>query len=180
MNNKARPQWKFLCLAAMNLAMIECSQDGTMLRIHYVPIGIETFTPVTSENIEQRGAVCIISKPSNVAEIKRIIVSATPATRDEDMFTNMAVRVKIEETDRKVGEHWVAIVDNHGPVRIGVGNQRLSEHALGDLKMLIDERLRLFFIAHLLLSCDSRPLCTPGLKAACEMAAKFTRAQIQS
>jgi hypothetical protein len=117
---------------------LSCSQGGAVLSIQYVPIGIETLTAVTSENVEQRGASCVVTRPSDVAEIKRIIASASPVARDEDMFTNMAVRVRILEKSREGGERLFAIVENHGPVRCGNANQVLSEKALADLKRLIE------------------------------------------
>lgn len=145
MHNKVLCNLNLLHLALAGLAMMNCSQarvsssqDGAMLNIHYVSIGVETYTAVTSENVEQRGSACVVTKPSDVAEIRRILASATPALRNEDMFTNKAVRVKITEKSDGIGEHLVAIVENHGPVRSGNANRVLSEKALVDLKKLIE------------------------------------------
>ena len=138
MGGKVRGCLNFLRLVVAGSAMIGCSRDSAMLRIHYVPIGIETFTPVTADNVEERGAMCVVNAPSDVAEIKRIITSATPAVRDEEIFTDMAVRVKIMEKSSETGERLVAIVENHGPVRIGSTNRVLSGNGLADLKKLIE------------------------------------------
>jgi hypothetical protein len=108
-----------------------------VLRVYYFPIGAETLTPVTSENIDVRGTACVF-KQGDAAEIMRILGSATAVADGEQMFTDNAVRVKIVENRDDAGGDLVAVVENEGVVRYRGVVQVLSAVALSDLKNVIE------------------------------------------
>jgi len=110
-----------------------------VLRIRYAPIGAETLTAITTENIDVGGADCVLSAQADVSEIMKILDSAAPVAPGEHRFTDKTVRVKIFEKVDDAGEHLMAIVENTGVVRRGAVDQVLSPGALGDLKTLIEE-----------------------------------------
>jgi hypothetical protein len=109
-----------------------------MLTIYYFPIDAETLRPVTSENIEQRGARCRITDPSEVRRLEAILASARAA---EAVFTNRAVRIKI--IDERASRMKVkAIVEKEGGVRIGATDRFIEESALAELKTMVERRCR--------------------------------------
>lgn len=137
---------KLLVIAQFLVLVGGCSsttiaKGERMLRIHYFPIGAETLTPVTTENIEKRGERCEISSPEDVARIKHILGSAVAASRPEEAFTDKAVRVKMLEGTGG-GQALIAVVENEGTVRQAGTDNVLSPAALKELKRLIERRCK--------------------------------------
>jgi hypothetical protein len=126
-----------LLLPAISFSTItSCSRGQWVASAYYFPIGAETLTPVTSDNIEKRGALCAISNPSDVSEIKELFDSAMSPTRPEHAFTNKRVRVKVLENTGR-GDELIAIVENEGAIRRGDADRLLPANALTRLEEIL-------------------------------------------
>lgn len=129
------------------LAVVICGcsgpqpQNGTgKLTIYYVPIGIETLTPVTSANIEERGRRCEIRSILDIEKIKSELSAA--AKSPSRKFSDMTVRVKIFETSA-AGDGLLAVLENEGEVRFSDGTERsLSPGALKNMKKIIETKCK--------------------------------------
>src|SRR5262245_46664242 len=87
-----------LLFIALALAAVECQGASGMLHIYYVPIGAETLTPVTGEDIVERGRPCTIKGDAAISAVKSLLAAAKRRSGGaEPLFTNKAVRAKVLE-----------------------------------------------------------------------------------
>ncbi len=115
------------------------SPNAVAFRFFYIPIGAETLTPVTSENIEQRGHRCDIRSTKDMHTIRKVLDSATSPTSFQK-FTNLTVRVKLLEISATGGK-LIAVVENDGMVRFASGKERfISIEEMKSLKRVIEEQ----------------------------------------
>lgn len=115
------------------------SPNAVTFRVFYVPIGAETLTPVTSENIEQRGHRCDIRSTKDIRTIRKVLDSATSPTSFQK-FTNLTVRVKLLEISATGGK-LIAVVEKDGMVRFASGQERfISTEGMKSLKRVIEEQ----------------------------------------
>jgi len=127
----------WMAFAGAHTGMAQTSREN--IRVFYVPIGMETLKPVTSENIEKRGRACLIEATGAIKEIRKILAEAQPPARPEQRFTNTTVRVKIAEAQHTAGrQDVIALVEDDGLSRIGDKDYVLSRERLLRLKRLIE------------------------------------------
>src|ERR1035437_4713415 len=96
------------------LALVICGCGGVQghegvknMAIYYVPIGVETLTPVTSTNIQDRGRHCEIRSTEDIDKIKNVLRDAAkPASQK---FSDKRVRVKMLESSNS-GDGLLAVV----------------------------------------------------------------------
>jgi len=109
------------------------------LKIYYYPIGSETLTPVTSENIEKKGHLCEIASVKDIRVIKKVLDSTTrPAPQK---FTDLAVRVKLVEIGDQ-GDKLLALVENDGIVRYAGEDGVISPQGMNTLKKVIEAQFK--------------------------------------
>jgi hypothetical protein len=125
-----------IAIAGIGVTIAKGGQD--MIRLFYVPIGMETLKPVTAENIETRGRPCSIKDAAIADEIKKVLSEARPPVDPEQRFSNKTVRVKIPDGITKSGERIWWIVENDGRARIGSEDRVLSHDGLMRLKRAIE------------------------------------------
>jgi hypothetical protein len=128
-------------LVVATLTIGACAKEAAMLTIYYFPLGAETLTPVTSENIESRGAKCVIAAPEEVGRIRAILDSAPSVSNSEAAFTNRAVRIKIID-GKGDGAKVAALIENEGGVRIGGGDRAIPQGALAQLKAIVERHCK--------------------------------------
>lgn len=124
-----------------------CNQSSTrvsgapMLCIYYFPIGAQTLTPVTIENIESRGKVLNLFGEKDAEAIKKILQSADRKPHAGSSFSDKLVRVKIFEKEDK-GERLIAVIDNDGVIREGNADGFLSQADMKKLKTAIENKFQ--------------------------------------
>jgi hypothetical protein len=107
-----------------------------MMKVNYVPIGVETLTPVTSANIEARGRYCEIRSDREIFAIKKVLNSAVRSSSQE--FTDLVLRVKLIEVF-DTGNTLLTLVENDGRVRFANGEGGLiSSRNMDTLKKVIE------------------------------------------
>lgn len=102
-----------------------------MVSICYVPIGVETYVPMTPENIEQH---CARTAQINAADKKYLEIKSLLQKAGLGSFDREAVRVKLTE----VGAEPIYI-DNAGGVSSGKSELRLNASALAKVKRLVED-----------------------------------------
>src|SRR5947207_13947595 len=113
-------------LASLALAIGGCgvvhAHDGVAnMTIYYVPFGVETLTPITSANIQERGRRCEIHSADDVDKIKSVLRAAKPASQK---FSDKRVRVKLLERFNP-SDVLLAVVEKEGEVRFPDGTEGL-------------------------------------------------------
>lgn len=113
-----------------------------MIQVYYFPIGAQTLTAVTSENIEKRGHEGVIDSQEEIDLIKKILSSANPPSVSSLGFTDQAVRVKlIEKTPQSA--NVIAIVEDEGFVKLADGQGKvLAPKELAALKKLVESHCK--------------------------------------
>lgn len=137
-----------IALAAVLFTGFGCKRSkqrevgGYVIQAYYIPIGVETLTAVTSENIENRGNRCLIDSKGDIELLKKLIASGRSPSAPDDVFTNKGVRVKlIEKTPQ--GSTLLAIVENEGYVRRADGHDRvITPKDLAALKQLMENHCK--------------------------------------
>lgn len=134
-----------LVLAALIIVVVGCHRvqehaEVGKMTIYYFPIEIETLTPVTSTNIEERGRRCEIHNIEDIEKIKNVLRGAAkPASQG---FSDKAVRVKLLEASPK-DDMLVALVEHEGEVRFADGTEgTLPRRDLDRLENIIEARCR--------------------------------------
>ena len=122
-------------------ARVAPNHDEGVLRIRYIPIGLQTYDPVTSRDIDEIGNDCVINAPEDAGEVMKILASARPPTQPDDVFSDLTVRVKVFGNG-DAGEHVIALVENEGGLRRGGVDEALSATAMNNLKRLIETRCK--------------------------------------
>jgi hypothetical protein len=105
--------------------------DDAVVTICYIPLGVETFIPITAENIDAHcsriGEVNINNK--RILNLQEIIKLAGAGS-----FDGESVRVKIV-----VDGSDVIYIDNYGGVRIGELQYRLDDFSFVRVKNIIEK-----------------------------------------
>jgi hypothetical protein len=134
-----------LVLWGVNLAIVALAIGGCggvqghervkNMTIYYVPIGVETLTPITSTNIQERGRHCEIRSTEDIDKIKSVLRDAVkPASQK---FSDKRVRVKLLEATN-AGDGLLAVVENEGEVRFPDGTEgSISQKSLKTIKKII-------------------------------------------
>ena len=121
-------------LAACLAASTACRSELSAVQVYYVPIGAETYMPVTADNIA-RERMCRF-RTRDAAVLGEILASATPLGADA-RFGTKRIRAKIVEQRDASGDASV-LVDNEGVVSREGAYFRLSEGARQKLKKVIE------------------------------------------
>jgi hypothetical protein len=122
-----------LMVALLAVFAASCRGDLSLARVYYVPIGAETYVPVTSDSIVGE-RVCRL-RTKDAGAVRDIISSAGPLGADA-RFSPQRIRVKIVETPDASGT--AVFVDNEGVVARPEGYFHLSDADRQKLKRLIE------------------------------------------
>lgn len=116
-------------IAALLAASCSRGDDvNSLVKLYYVPIGAETYTPVTLEDIEKRGSYTELSaSDKRYRRLMSIIGSASSGLFDEN-----AVRAKI------VTDGDAIYIDNNGGLKLPVSTGKLSASELSAAKKVLD------------------------------------------
>ncbi len=135
-----RLEWK-ITLTTLVFA-IGCSsvarghEGATKMTIYYVSFSVETLTPITSENIQERGIRCDVSSAEDIATIKSVLHDVTKS--ESQKFSDKRVRVKRLEPS-VAGDQVLAVVEKEGEVRFPDGTEgQLSERDLKTLRKVVE------------------------------------------
>lgn len=137
--------WKTKLPAILALAMggfgISQGYEGqATMTIYYVPFAIETVTPITPTNIEERGRPCEIHRAKDIDNIKNVLRGAS--RRSSQKFSGERVRVKLLERS-DAGDGFLAFVEKEGEVRFSDGSEgSISPKGLDILKKIIGSQCK--------------------------------------
>jgi hypothetical protein len=128
-----------IMLALAALTLFGCSVRHTArLTLHYFPVGAETLTAVTSENITKRSRPCVIESSEDAERITTLLDSGAPAQGNK--FGDFAVRLRAD-VERRDKSKAIYFMDNDGNVKgAPAGLHRLSEDSLKHLVEVIERR----------------------------------------
>lgn len=125
---------RIIAAVLVSIFIVSCSAGDEVkktAKIYYIPIGMETFIPITKENIEEHefsyGDQDVST--SDFDKLQKLIKGARAGS-----FNNDRVRVKIVLPDRSV-----VFVDNEGGVEVAGEQSKLSDSKLQEVKELLDE-----------------------------------------
>jgi hypothetical protein len=124
---------RLFCLGFIFL-MASCSPGDGMagdVEIFYIPIGVETYVPITENNIESSAIRFGNAKESERAleRIRIILETASDGEFDDEML-----RAKITLPNKEV-----IYIDNRGGISSSVnGTSKLGEQNLNDLKSVLE------------------------------------------
>jgi hypothetical protein len=107
------------------------SSGVRMVNICYVPIGAETYVPMTAANIEQH---CVRIGQVGATDKRYLELKAALQKAESGSFDSEAVRVKLTEPDSDS-----IYVDNAGGVSKGKSQLRLSASSLAKVKRLVED-----------------------------------------
>lgn len=144
--------WRYAALMGLWIGLISLqpscktnqrkAEEASMLRIYYVPIGAQTLTAVTPENIEERGQQCVVSSQDDISAIKKVLSSGHSPASPAEVFTGTGVRAKLVEVTGK-GSAMFAMVENEGFVKRADGHDLvLAPKELETLKGLIESKCK--------------------------------------
>jgi hypothetical protein len=120
-----------LALAIGSCGVVQGREGVAKMTIYYVPFAVETLTPITSANIQERGQRCEVNNGEDADKIKKVLRSVTkpPAQQFSDR------RVRLQLLDPSVaGDHVLANIEKEGVVRFSDGSE--GSLSLTDLKTL--------------------------------------------
>jgi hypothetical protein len=100
-------------------------------------------SPITIEKIDKDGVVCCFGSGTEIAELTKILASASPPTLPEHVFHDQQVRVKIDEVRGGANQNIIAIVEEGGVVRRDGFDRVLSAGAMEELKRVVETRCKL-------------------------------------
>lgn len=104
---------------------------NTLAEIYYVPIGVETYVPMTIENIEQHYARH--SKLSVDSKAFKKLIS-TLEISDDGIFDFTKVRVKIILPNKET-----IFIDNSGALSSKYSNRKIDNNALEKVKNILED-----------------------------------------
>jgi hypothetical protein len=123
-----------LLLTMAGVFLSGCRGNGQQVRVYYVPIGSETFSPITAESIEMPDYLCVVeSKRAN--DLEQVLASSSPG--EGTVFTPEKVRARIPSKGDGAGT-LASFVDNNGVVRRGNEYRILSRSKLSTLKEILE------------------------------------------
>jgi hypothetical protein len=127
-----------LALIIGNCGAVQGGERGAKMTIYYVPFAVETLTPITSANIQERGKRCDVPSAEDIVKIKNVLRAATkPASQK---FSDKRVRVKLLEPSA-AGDQVLAVVEKEGEVRFPDGTEgQLSKEDLKALRKIVEDR----------------------------------------
>jgi hypothetical protein len=134
-----------ITLAALALAIGGCGvvhghEGVASVTIYYVPFGVETLTPITSTNIQERGRRCEIHSAKDVDKIEGVLRDATKPPSQK--FSDGRVRVKLLEPSN-ASDGLSAVIDKEGGVRFSDGTEgSVSPKGLKTIKKIIEPQCR--------------------------------------
>lgn len=134
-----RLEWG-ITLATLALAIGSCGvtqgREGVAeMRIYYVPFAVETLTPITSANIQERGKRCDVRSAEDIGKIKNLLHRATKPPLQK--FSDGRVRLLLLEPS-VAGDRMLAVVEKEGEVRFSDGSEgSLSLKDLETLKKIV-------------------------------------------
>jgi hypothetical protein len=113
------------------LLISSCSRGdevNSLVKVYYVPIGVETYTPITVESIEGQGSYAELkTTDKRYRKLMSIIDDASAGVFDEK-----AVRVKI------VTDGEAIYIDNTGGVKRSHSTGKLASRKLSAAKKLLE------------------------------------------
>lgn len=125
---------RFLQIAIGLIVTVSCVANEEMIdrvKIYYVPVGVQTYVPITKENIETSYVREGLVSPTNRKFIRLLdtISEAEPG----DFIDNM-LRVKIVFPDKKI-----TYIDNYGGVNsVGSYDLKLKASNLRKVKEILE------------------------------------------
>ena len=129
-----------LALAVGGCDVLQGYEGVAKMTIYYVPFGIETLTPITSMNIQERGRRCEIHRPKDIDKIKDLLRGATRPSSQK--FSDRRVRVKLLDPS-DTGHGFLAVVEKEGEVQFSDGSEgSISQKGLQILKKIIESRCK--------------------------------------
>jgi hypothetical protein len=129
-----------LALAIGGCGVVQGHEGVANMTIYYVPFGVETLTPITSTNIQERGRRCEIHSAEDIDKIKSVLRGATKPPSQK--FSDRRVRVKLLEPSN-AGDGLLAVVEKEGEVRFSDGTEgQISRRGLDTIKKVIESQCR--------------------------------------
>jgi hypothetical protein len=127
-----------LALIIGNCGAVQGGETAAKMTIYYVPFAVETLTPITSANIQERGKRCDVPGAEDFIKIKNLLrAAAKPATRK---FSDKRVRMKLLESSAAGGQ-VLAVVEKEGEVLFPDGTEgQLSQEDLKTLRKIVEDR----------------------------------------
>jgi hypothetical protein len=129
-----------LALAIGGCGVVQGHEGVANMTVYYVPFGVETLTPITSTNIQERGRRCEIHSAEDIDKIKSVLRGATKPPSQK--FSDRRVRVKLLEPSN-AGDGLLAVVEKEGGVRFSDGTEgSISRKGLETIKKIIESQCR--------------------------------------
>jgi hypothetical protein len=124
-----------LALAIGSCGVVQGREGVAKMTIYYVPFAVETLTPITSANIQERGRRCDVHSAEDIDKIKNVLRGATKPPFQK--FSDRRVRLQLLEPS-VTGDHVLAVVEKEGEVRYSDGSEgSLSLKDLETLKKIV-------------------------------------------
>jgi hypothetical protein len=129
-----------LALAIGGCGVVHGHGGVASMTIYYVPFEVETLTPVTSANIQERGERCNIHSTKDIDRIKSVLRGAVKPAPQK--FSDKRVRVKLLEPS-DASEVLLAVIEKEGEVRFSDGREGfISRKGLETVKKIIEAQCR--------------------------------------
>jgi hypothetical protein len=124
-----------LALAIGSCGVVQGREGVAEMTIYYVPFAVETLTPITSANIQERGRRCDLHSAKDIDKIKNVLRGATKPPLQK--FSDRRVRLQLLEPS-VAGDRVLAVVEKEGEVRFSDGSEgSLSLKNLETLKKIV-------------------------------------------
>jgi hypothetical protein len=129
-----------LALAIGSCGVVHGHKGVASMTIYYVPFEVETLTPVTSDNIQERGRSCKIQSTKDIDRIKSVLRGAAKPAPQK--FSDKRVRVKLLEPS-DTSDVLLAVIEKEGEVRFADGTEgQISRRDLDTIKKVIESQCR--------------------------------------
>jgi hypothetical protein len=126
-----------LALAIGGCGVVHGHEGGASMTIYYIPFEVETLTPVTSANIQERGRRCEIHSTKDIDRIESVLRHAVKPAPQK--FSDKRVRVKLLEPS-DTSDVLLAVIEKEGEVRFSDGTEgQISRRGLDAIKKIIEE-----------------------------------------
>jgi hypothetical protein len=129
-----------LALAIGSCGVVQGREGVAEMTIYYVPFAVETLTPITSANIQERGKRCDVHSAEDIDKIKKVLRGATKPPVQK--FSDGRVRLQLLEPS-VAGDHVLAVVEKEGEVRFSDGTEgSISPKGLKTFKKIVEAQCR--------------------------------------
>lgn len=129
-----------LALAIGGCGVVHGYKGVASMTIYYVPFEVETLTPVTSANIQERGSRCQIHSTKDIDRVKSVLRGAVKPAPQK--FSDERVRVKLLEPS-DTSDVLLAVIEKEGEVRFSDGTEgQISRRGLDTIKKVIESQCR--------------------------------------